>query len=163
MKIEFDSAGPYTYPLSKADVQRLRSLVAESVAAKIARIRFGCNQKTTQEGRTVQRGPRFDIRINFCVKSNQGLLLSTRSDYAKILARCGGKIDHRNNMVVWTTRGARLYAAFILLHEIGHVVYSESYAGGQFNGSRPANNEERWCDEYALSLLPRAEAMLLPG
>lgn len=108
----------------------------------------------------MQRGPQFEIRINFCVKSNQGLLLSTKSDYAKILARCGGKIDRQNNMVVWTPSGARLYAAFLLLHEIGHVVFCESYAGGQFNGDRPANNEERWCDEYALSLLSRASELL---
>lgn len=160
MKIEFDTALSYTHPLGKADVQRLRSLVPEGIAAKIAHVRFGCNQKTTQEGRTVQRGPQFDIRVNFCVKSNQGLLLSSKSDYTKILTRCGGRIDHPNNMVVWTPEGARLYAAFLLLHEIGHIAYSDAYAGGQFNGSRPANNEERWCDEYALTLLSRAVGLL---
>lgn len=160
MKIEYDTAEPYTHPLNKSDVKRLRALIGENIAARIAHIRFGCNQKTTQEGRTMQRGPQFDIRINFCVKSNQGLLLSTKSDYAKIVLRCGGKVDLRNNMILWTSSGAKLYTAFILLHEIGHIVYCETHAGGQFNGSRPANNEERWCDDFALNLLPRAAELL---
>lgn len=108
----------------------------------------------------MQRGPQFDIRINFCVKSNQGLLLSVKSDYTKIVLRCGGKVDLRNNMISWTSSGAKLYAAFILLHEIGHIVYCKTYAGGDFHDNRPANNEERWCDEYALGLLPRAAGLL---
>ncbi|MEQ1919623.1 MAG: hypothetical protein ABL955_10520 [Elusimicrobiota bacterium] len=160
MKIEYDSAEAYTHPLSKTDVQLLRPLIVDSVMEKIAHIRFGCNQKTTQEGRTVQRGPKFDIRVNFCVKSNQGLLLSTKSDYTKIIIRCGGKLDLKNNVVTWTSAGAKLYAAFLLLHEIGHIVHCDTYSGGQFNGSRPANNEERWCDDFALNLLPRAEKLL---
>lgn len=160
MKIEYDTSGPYTHPLNKSDVKRLRALIDENVTARIAHIRFGCNQKTTQEGRTMQRGSQFDIRINFCVKFNQGLLLSAKSDYTKIVLRCGGKVDLRNNMIVWTSGGAKLYTAFILLHEIGHIVYCETYAGGYFHANRPATNEERWCDDFALNLLPRAAEIL---
>lgn len=128
--------------------------------SKIARIRFGCNRKTMQEGRTTQRGPRFDIRINFCVKANQGLLLSDKSEYAKMVVRCGGRIDSRNNAVEWTAKGAKLYAAFLVLHEIAHIVYCEAFTEGKITGDRPAHNEERWCDDFAANLLPRATELL---
>lgn len=155
LKIEFDGIAAFTYPLNKADVQRMLPLVGENIASRIAHIRFGCNQKTTQEGRTVQRGPQFDIRINFCVKSGVGLLLSRDPSYMKIITLCGGEIDPGNNQTVWTPAAAKRYAAFLLLHEIAHIVYCTINSGGEMTGKRTGANEEKWCDQFALRLLPR--------
>jgi hypothetical protein len=161
LKIEFDSAATYTHPLTKADVQRLLPLIGDHITARIAHIRFGCNQKTTQEGRTVQRGPRFDIRINFCVKSDVGLLLSQASSYLNIIKACGGKVNIENNSTSWTSASAKRYAAFLLLHEIGHIAYCETFAQGDMLGSRPGSNEEHWCDDYAQRLLPQVKLLFV--
>ena len=40
------------------------------------------------------------------------------------------------------------YALYLLIHEIGHIVFSINYGNSQFAG-RGSVPEEQWCDNYA--------------
>ena len=76
MKIIYDKvSSDYLYPLSKDDIALGKKVVASEDLDKLRTIEFGCNTKTTQEGRTVQRGKFYDIRINFCLKNLNSLIL----------------------------------------------------------------------------------------
>jgi hypothetical protein len=76
-----------------SDLDKIHGIVAPSLLIAVASIRFGCNTKTTQEGRTVQRGNQYEIRINFFLKNNKSKLLSTERSYQRTVEGFGGKID----------------------------------------------------------------------
>jgi hypothetical protein len=153
MKVSYDKISQdYVYPVSRIDLDKLRDVVSTSVLALVAVIRFGCNTKTTQEGRTVQRGNQYEIRINFCLRSNRSRLLSAESNYQRTIERFGGKIDNEAGLIVWSPDGAKLYGFYLLLHEIAHAVYCERFKEGKLEG-HGSPTEESWCDEYAAGAL----------
>lgn len=153
MKISYDKISlDYIYPISRSDVSKLRVVVSPAVLEKIASIRFGCNTTTTQEGRTVQRGNQYEVRVNFCLRGNYSRLLSGEKDYQSTIIRFGGKIVKDVGTITWTSGSAKLYACYLLLHEIAHVVYCEQFKSGRLEG-RGSASEESWCDEFASSAL----------
>jgi hypothetical protein len=63
MKISKDQVSDdYQYPLSKKELSKLKEIVDPAIISLIGAIRFGCNTKTTQEGRPESF---FDIQISF--------------------------------------------------------------------------------------------------
>jgi len=153
MRVIFGQISPgYKYPLSKKGLIPLREsgIVPEGIWERIQCIRFGCNTKTTQEGRTVQRGKTFEVRVNFCLWNFQTRLLSKNKSYLGFIARFGGKINREAGTITWNVEAAKRYALFILLHEIGHVVYCEQFSNGVIKGQRGDRTEEQWCDNFAL-------------
>jgi len=160
MKVSYDTISQdYSYPLSRNDLDTLRCMVSPSLLEVVGAVRFGCNTKTTQEGRTVQRGKQYEIRINFCLKNNQTKLLSDERSYQHTVQRFGGTIDKETGLITWFPAGARLYAFYLLLHEIGHVAYCERFKEGRLEG-HGSPTEESWCDEFAaigLKQLPGEE------
>lgn len=153
MKVSYDKASQdYTYPVSRIDLGKLRGIVSPSLLAALTVIRFGCNTKTTQEGRTVQRGNQYEVRINFCLKSNRSRLLSTERSYQRTIEGFGGKIDKEAGLIAWSPGSAKLYAFYLLLHEIAHIAYCEQFKGGKLEG-HGSPTEEAWCDEYAAGAL----------
>jgi hypothetical protein len=134
------------------DLERLRTAVSSELLAAVCSIRFGCNTKTTQEGRMVQRGKRYEIRVNFCLKNNQSRLLSRARSYKHTILEFGGHIDEETALITWSLENAKRYAFYLLLHEIAHVAYCEKFNEGRLedHGS-PA--EESWCNEFATNAL----------
>ncbi len=155
MKILYDNvSSDYLYPLSKKDISKIKDNLPSEIADKIRMIRFGCNTKTTQEGRTVRRGRFYDIRINFCLNNLRSLILSENNKYIGEIGRFGGKIDFETGFVRWNLPDAKRYMLYILLHEIGHVVFCEKYSHGRLQG-RSSVAEELWCDNYSLQLIEK--------
>lgn len=155
MKVSYDKISPdYVYLLSRIDLAILSGIVSPSSLAVIMGIRFGCNTKTTQEGRIVQRGGRYEIRINFCLKNNRSRLLSAKKTYQRTIDYFGGKIDRETGLIVWSPESAKRYAFYLLFHEIAHAVYCEQFKGGKLEG-HGSPTEESWCDEYAAGALKK--------
>jgi len=153
MKILYDTVTKeYLYPLSKKDIVELKKYIPSEIIEKIKCIRFGCNTKTTQEGRTVKRGRFYDIRINFCLKNLQSLMLSDRKDYIEEIKEFCGKVDIETRMITWSLPYAKRYASYIFLHEIGHITYCEKYFEGQLN-KKNSTKEELWCNNYSKQLI----------
>jgi hypothetical protein len=150
MKIIYDKvSSDYLYPLSKDDISQIKKVVAPEDLDKLRTIEFGCNTKTTQEGRTVLRGKFYDIRINFCLKNLSSLLLSDDKKYLDQIKSFAGNVDQKNRLITWKLVDAKRYASFLLLHEIGHVIYSEHHSQSKLSGP-PSKTEEQWCDRYAM-------------
>ena len=59
--------------------------------------------------------------------------------------------------IEWELRDVKRYAFFLLLHEIGHVVYSEKHLPGGMASGHKKNSpkEEKWCDNYGTQLLSK--------
>lgn len=151
MKISYDKVTQeYHFPLSRHDIGRIHDLIPRSLIEKIASVRFGCNAKTTQEGRMVQRGARYQVRINFCLNDGCSPILSSATPYRKTIERFGGTF--LSEKTLWEPEGARLYAYFLLLHEIAHIAYCEEFHGGRLEG-HGSPKEESWCDQYANRIL----------
>jgi hypothetical protein len=151
MKILYDTvSGEYIYPFSKKDLGKIKSVVSSDILLKIRSIRFGCNIKTTQEGRTVQHGKVFDIRINFCLNKMRSLILSSDQSYIKQIHAFGGVVDSSTGTITWKLPDAKRYTLYLLLHEIGHIVFSEKYTENTLKG-RSSLSEEQWCDNYAVT------------
>jgi hypothetical protein len=149
MKIKYDSVSEeYLYPISKSDIETLKTVVRKDIWSRIRGIRFGCNTKTTQEGRTVQHGMSYDIRINYCLNKGRSLALSDSKSYIDQIKRFGGVFSLDAGMITWSLSHARWYAIYLVLHEIGHIVFSIEYGNNQFSG-RGSVSEEQWCDSYA--------------
>jgi hypothetical protein len=150
MKIIFDTvSSEYLYPLSKCDVARIKEVVNSEELNKLRKIEFGCNTKTTQEGRTVQRGKYYDIRINFCLKNLSSLILSEDKKYIDQIKRFASNVDIKSRLITWELAEAKRYALFLLFHEIGHVIYSEHHLQNKLNGPS-SKAEEQWCDSYSM-------------
>ncbi|MEN6290765.1 MAG: hypothetical protein ABFD07_01955 [Methanobacterium sp.] len=150
MKIIYDKVSPeYSYPLSKDDVAKIKKFVKSENISKLRTIEFGCNTKTTQEGRTVQRGKYYDIRINFCLKNMSSLILSENKKYIDQIRLFAGSVDFESRLITWNMADAKRYALFLLLHEIGHIIYSERHSQNNLSGAS-SKHEEQWCDRYAM-------------
>jgi len=149
MKIIFDrlSSG-YIYPLSKKEIIQATNIVSSNDLEKIRIIRFGCNTKTTQEGRTVQHGNFYDIRINFFLKEFTSIILSDDKSYINHLKIFTNGVDQKTRIISWELAEAKRYALFLLFHEIGHVIYSEHHSSMKMTSQ--TKNEEQWCDRYAM-------------
>lgn len=160
MKVSYNKiSSGHTYPLSRTEVVKLRCVVGSSLLAAVSAIRSGCNAKTTQEGRTVQRGKQYEIRINFCFKNNQSRLLSSDKDYLRAIQGFGGQIDQITSLITWSPHNAQLYAFYLLLHEVAHVAYCERFSQGKLVG-HGSPTEEAWCDEYVAGLLGQLQEQL---
>lgn len=150
MKIIYDKvSSEYLYPLSKEDIAKIKKIISAEDFSKIRTIVFGCNTKTTQEGRTVQRGRFYDIRINFCLKNFNTLILSDEKKYIDQIKSFTDSVDKKTRLITWRLDDAKRYALFLLLHEIGHVIYSEHYSPSKLKGPS-SKAEEQWCDHYAM-------------
>jgi len=155
MKIFYDNVSKeYKYPLSKNDVTYLRNIVEQDIWERIRHVRFGCNTKTTQEGRIVQKGRFYDIRINFCLNGSRTLILSEQKEYLNNISKFGGRIELSERFVYWKEDDAKRYGIFLLLHEIGHIKYCESRLGGKMQG-KTTNAEEQYCDNFAFEGLKK--------
>jgi hypothetical protein len=153
MKLIYDKvSSEYLYPLSKLDIVKLKSVVPLDVISKIRCIRFGCNTKTTQEGRVVQHGNVYDIRVNFCLNNMKTLILSDNKKYIAQINKFGGIVNFDTRCVAWRLNDAKRYALFLLLHEVSHVIFALDYGNKQL-AEVASNNEEEWCDNYALNKL----------
>jgi len=150
MKVTYDSVtSEYLYPLSKSDITSIRDLVSQDIWARIRSIRFGCNTKTTQEGRVVQHGRFYDIRINLCLNNFRSTLLSDKLSYINQISHFGGVVDTNKHIVSWRLNDAKRYSLFLLLHEIGHILFSANFTSSR----RGLDSEEQWCDNYAVERL----------
>jgi len=160
VRIIYDSVSPeYIHLLSKADVSRIRNHVPSDIWERILYIRFGFSGNSTHAGRMVCRGSRsYRIRVNFCPKRVEGRLQSPvvcrQKGYLDGVRRCGGKPDLATKTIDWDLENAKRYAFYVLLHEIGHVVYAEKDLPGS-GTFRPSPKEEDWCDNYSTRLMQR--------
>lgn len=160
MKVSYDStSNDYSYPMSRTDLDKLRGVVEPSLLTAVSGIRFGCNTKTTQEGRTVQRGNQYEIRINFCLRSNRSRLLSSGKSYERTIQSFGGQIDEEAGLITWSTGSAKLYAFYLLLHELAHIAYCERFKDGKLEG-HGSPTEEAWCDKYASDMLSQLHVLI---
>ena len=155
MKIIYDNvSSDYLYPLnSKTDLDVFREQVDDQVLEKILKIRFGCNWKTTQEARLVQRGKNYDIRINFSLKDYKSPILSDKKDWIRTIEKFGGVLDPPRNLVSWSIANAKRYSLFLLFHEVGHIAYYIKYFDGRHANNKGSSVEERWCEKYALDVM----------
>ncbi len=149
MKIIYDNvSGEYLYPLSKKDIKKIKQYIDPLTIEKIKFLKFGCNTKTTQEGRIVKRGSIYDIRINFCLKNMQSCLLSDKKQYVEEIKKFGGKLNLSARTIDWKLSDSKRYALYILFHEIGHIHYCLKYLGGKLN-TKTSQKEEHWCNSFA--------------
>lgn len=149
MKIMYDNvSSDYSYPLSRRDVTKILKHLPRCIVEKIDGIRFGCNTRTTQEGRVVQRGDLYELRINICLRGNRTILPSRRKDYLAQLQSFGAAVDPQVGIAAWDLLDAKRYATYILLHEVGHIQFCETHLSGEMGYMNP-RTEERWCDDYA--------------
>jgi hypothetical protein len=154
MKISYDNiSGEYSYPLSKKDIGIIKRNISAKYIGQIYSIRFGCNTKTTQEGRIVKRGDTYEIRINFCLNKMRSPLLSEKKQYISQIRSYGGVIDLSQRCIGWNLSTAKRYALYLLLHEISHIIFCDEQMGGEFNGRKGSLREEQWCDDMASNLL----------
>jgi hypothetical protein len=101
-------------------------------------------------------GRNYRIRVNFCVKRVEGRLESPlvcrQRQYIENVKRYGGKPDLAKGVIMWDLASAKQYAMYVLLHEIGHVVYAEANLPGSRLRCR-TSKEEDWCDAYSARLM----------
>jgi hypothetical protein len=157
-RIRFDVVTPeHRYPLPRRDALHALSCACEvepGLREAIRGVRFGCSLDTTQEGRIAQRGSRFDVRINFCLENGRSRQISTKPSWTRPVLACGGVLERETGYVTWSEAAARQYAAFILFHELAHVVYLRRSGASGFEG-RGSQEEERFCDDWAVRMLGR--------
>jgi hypothetical protein len=155
MRITYDKVSPeYLYPLnSKSDFDFFRNEIQKHILDRIRLVRFGCNWKTTQEARLVQRGECFDIRINFCLKNYRSPILSDKKDWSNTIEKFGGVLDLSSNTVEWSLANSKRYSMFLLFHEVGHIAYCIKHFGGKITNKKGSSSEERWCESYALDAI----------
>ncbi len=153
MQIIYDKVSTdYIYPLgARSDIDELKGKIDDHLLNKISKIRFGCNLKTTQEARLVQRGEKFEIRINFCLKEYRSPIITDKKDWLQTIEKFGGKPDPKRNTVQWSLESAKKYSLFLLMHEIGHIVYCFKHFGGKLTNRKGSSTEEKWCEDYALN------------
>lgn len=162
MKIVYDSvSSEYVYPLTKADVARIRDHVPPEIWELIQYIRFGFSGNSTHTGRMRRHGSSYRIRVNFCLKKVNGQFQSPLAcetkNFVGNVRKYGGRPDPSTRTILWDFESARRYAMYVLLHEIGHVVYAESNFPGS-TSRRQISQEEQWCDKYSERLLAKIMA-----
>jgi hypothetical protein len=161
MRVSYDKVGSrYIYPLCEREVRVIMNHVPPIALDLITWIRFGCNLRTTQEGRVVKRGKFYEIKVNFCLWDREGdmqsrLLSAGRKSYLEQVRRYGGIPDAEMKAIKWDLANAKRYASFVLLHEVGHVIHGEKYLHGQMGRKRSSRREENWCDDFSAQLVRR--------
>jgi len=149
---------PRLHPLGKSAVRALLAGLGPDAREAVERLRaihFGWNQRTSQEGQVAQRDDdSFEIRVNFTVADGESRVLRDDAPWIKSVRLCGGTADLRTGVVTWPPGTPERYAAFLLLHELAHVVYAIRMNDGLIEGSRSPGAEERFCDEWALARTP---------
>jgi hypothetical protein len=144
------------HPLTRDDVQHLLSrLYAEvpEIEGLVSALRFGCNFRTTQEGRLAQRGGQYEIRINFCLREGTSRIVSDTDSWLKWVKMCGGRPSLKDKIVRWDEGPAKRYAAFLLFHELAHIVYALRNSSFELGRWRGSPEEERFCDQWAAQSL----------
>ncbi len=164
MKIFYDSVSPkYHFPLTKKDVGRLKSHIPSDIWNAIPHIRFGFSAKTSRVGRMVKRGKHYSIRANFCLKEVKGHLQSPLvfddKRYIENVKSCGGRPNLTTRTIDWHFEDAKRYALYILLHEIGHVIYTQKGLPGAISGGyrKGFPKEEEWCDNYSTQVISKMQ------
>jgi len=157
MRVSFDKLPQgRTVPLTRATAKRfLRAIAPPELLDRIVRLHFGCNQRTTQEARIVSRGRTFEIRVNFCLDHGQSRLVSSKPGWLRIIEFAGGSIARPERRVVWTPEAARRYCAFLIAHEVAHVIYARRSGVDTFTSPKGTPTEEAWCDEWAIAAVER--------
>jgi hypothetical protein len=159
MRIEFDRiTSEYAYPLSRAETKRvLDAVFAEHAELRkaVVGIRFGCNQRTTQEATVVVRRGGFDVRVNFCLRDGRTRITNDEREWAVWVKRLGGRISDDGTSVQWTKSTAARYAVFLLCHELAHIVYKNRHGGLNWADVGGSRMEEQFCDEWALAAVAR--------
>ena len=164
MKILYDSVNSdYGFPLTKKDVGKLKSYIPPDIWRAVLYIRFGLSAKTSRIGRMVKRGRHYSIRVNFCLNKVKGHLQSPlafdEKRYIENIRNCGGKPNLTTRTIDWSLEDAKRYAYYILLHEIGHIIYTEKGLPGAVSSGyrRGFPKEEEWCDNYSMRLIKRMQ------
>lgn len=104
----------------------------------------------------MQRGDCYDFGINFCLKSLSSIILSNGNAYISQIKMFASCVDRVGGLVNWKVHEAKRYALFLLFHEIGHIVCSESHL--LIKMTVPASRiEEQWRDRYAMKILEIVE------
>ena len=80
------------------------------------------------------------------------MILSNEKTYIEQIKKFGGIIDFNYRFVRWKLPNAKRYALYLLLHEIGHLIFSENYTDEKLQGDS-SKTEEQWCDKYAMGKL----------
>jgi hypothetical protein len=157
VKVDYDKASlGYSYPLgAKAVRELIREEVPEELRRHIVRVRFGCNQRTTQEARIVARGELLEIRINFCPHNGRTRILTDRPNWTSVVVALGGVLDVERGEVEWPSDAAQRYTIFLLFHEIAHVLYFQMHGSGTLSSFKSSPAEEKWCDSFALDSATR--------
>lgn len=154
-RITFDRVTErHRFAVTRPDVERALALAFQAVPelrSQLRSVRFGCNTKTTQEGRISQRDLEvFEIRVNFCLEGDRSPVFGRTSVawWRRKVVSFGGALDPERNTVLWTDATAARYTMFILFHEIAHVVYMRRHGAAEFEGYG-GGDEERFCDDWA--------------
>ncbi len=167
MQIRFDViTEEHRYPLARDQVKRVLLEAfkeAPELREAVRSVRFGCSRHTTQEGRVVQRGQSFEVRINFCLRENRTRALSASRSWLDAVTACGGVHDSSSGQVVWSKAAAAKYAAFLLFHEVAHLVYMRRSGATALGFNSGAREEERFCDEWAMGTLTRWQGPVASG
>ena len=155
-RIVFDPAPEeHRHPLSRHEVAAALARAGSEIprlAARLRLVRFGCNLRTTQEGRVVERGDFFEIRLNFVPRRDRTRILSTKAPWLQGVQVSGGRVDRRAGVVVWPPGTAVTYARFLLYHELAHIAYMDRNGADRFGEGRGSREEEVFCDAWAARL-----------
>ena len=105
----------------------------------------------------IQRGEFFDLRVNFCLKRvgqrlQTPVLSCSNKRYIEEVRRYGGRPDCATKRIEWDLPSAKRYACYVLLHEIGHIAYSQVRPHDRLDAKGYAG-EEQWCNHYSTKLL----------
>jgi len=157
MKVIFDRLPPgHVFPLSKKQiVMAIDDACAQEAVARndIRMVRWGCNERTTQEASIIQRGDQYDIRVNLTILDGCTRVVAVLPRWLGQIKTFGGEIDFAANRVKWRPGGVHRYARFLLYHEIAHIVFNRRLGRRGMVVTRNSYVEERFCDEWARSRL----------
>jgi len=152
VRVTFDDLPPgRCFPLTRAEAKRtIEEITPDEILSRLKSLHFGCNRKTTQEARLVERGNSVELRLNFWTESGQSRVLAMTRQWLDPVRRAGGILT-ADGFVEWPAGSARRYGAFLLAHEIAHLVYARDHGSLGAMGRKSSPQEERWCDRWAES------------
>ena len=157
MRIVFDRLGESRrFPLNQKEVKVLLGEAAKEVPelGSLRLLRVGWNGTTTQEASIIRRGRSLEIRINFSIEGDTSRVLSRKPRWLRAVRACGGVPDLIDGQIQWPESSAKSYFAFLLLHEVAHLVADRRDTGVRRERGR-AQAEENFCDEWALRAVDR--------
>jgi len=88
--------------------------------------------------------------------------LSKDQTYIKQMHAFGGVVDPSAGTITWKLPDAKRYTLYLLLHEIGHIAFSDKYTENTLKG-RSSLTEEQWCDKYAGSKIIELDRIHITG